>query len=297
LNKTALIFGSSGQDGYYLNILLSKKNIKVINISRNSGDIKGDVSNYIFVNKIINEYKPNFIFHFAANSVTSHDALFDNNLSISNGTINILEATKRNSPFSKVFISGSAMQFKNTGNPIDEKTPFEPNSPYSVFRINSVYASRYFRIKFGIKVYIGYFFNHDSPLRRSNHINQKITEFVISASKGSSEKLFIGDLNTKKEFNFAGDIIEAIWILINQEEVFEAVIGSGNAFTIKKWIKYCFEKYNLNWEDYVRINKNHIKEYDILVSNPMVINNLGWSPKLNMFELADLMLLESSKKN
>ena len=172
--KIALIFGANGQDGYYLSKLLKLNKIDVISISRTSGLILGDVANFEFVENIIKDRQPSYVFHFAANSTTKHTALLENHASISSGTLNILEAVKKHSPNAKVFISGSAMQFKNDGMPINENTPFHASSAYSAERIYSVYLSRYYREKFNIKTYVGYLFNHDSPLRSENHINQKI---------------------------------------------------------------------------------------------------------------------------
>ena len=176
-----IVFGASGQDGYYLNELLQKQNINVIKVSRKIGDLIGNIADYSFVESIIKEYQPKYIFHFAANSTTHHRALFENHESISTGTLNVLEAVRLHCPATKVFLSGSAMQFKNEGFPISEQTPFEASSPYSVARIQSVYAARYYRDKFGLKVYVGYFFNHDSPLRTEQHVNQK-----IASSKGKN---------------------------------------------------------------------------------------------------------------
>lgn len=175
----ALIFGINGQDGYYLNQLLIANNIEVIGVSNFIDKwIRGDVSIFEFVEELIIKHKPEYIFHFAANSTTHHSALFDNHNAISTGTLNILECVKNYSPRSKVFLSGSAMQFKNEGLPIDEKTPFAASSPYSVARIQSVYAGRYYRDTFGLQVYVGYFFNHDNPLRIERHVNQKIAAAV-----------------------------------------------------------------------------------------------------------------------
>ena len=191
---TALIFGSNGQDGFYLNKLLSNNGIQVYNISRKNSEIIGDVSNYNFVAKVINEVKPNFIFHFAATSKTSHDFIFVNHSSISLGTINILESVKLYSNNTKVFISGSALQFKNTGNPIDEFSEFDPSSAYATSRIHSVYTARYYREEFNLKIYIGYFFNHDSCLRSEKHVNQKVSRAVQRIAAGSNEKIELGNL-------------------------------------------------------------------------------------------------------
>lgn len=288
-NSKVIIFGSNGQDGFYLRKLLQTKKIDFIGISRTNSDINGDVGNYQFVKKQIEQYKPTHIFHFAANSTTNHNALFENHLSISTGTLNILESVRITCPEIKVFISGSAMQFENKGLPINEQTPFDPSSAYSVARIQSVFASRYYRNKFGMKIYIGYFFNHDSPLRTEQHVNQKIISSVKRIAAGSKEKLEIGNIDVKKEFNYAADIVEAVWVLVNQNIIFEAIIGCGEAYSIREWLEYCFGKINRRWQDYVMLGENFNPEYETLVSDPALISKLGWKPKVNFQQLADIM--------
>ncbi len=286
-----IIFGANGQDGYYLTRLLLRKKVEVIGVDRNgSGGLRGDVGDYSFVEALIRKHKPDHVFHFAAVSSTKHSALFDNHKAIGTGTLNILESVKNHVPKCKIFLSGSALQFMNKGVPIDEHTPFAGTSAYAVERIYSAYAARYYREAFGLKVYIGYFFNHDSPIRPEQHVSQHIVAAIKRISKGSNEKLEIGDINVKKEFNFAGDIVNAIWILVNQNSVWEAVIGSGKAYSIKDWMVHCFKKINKNWKDHVILKKDFEAEYKILVSNPKLIISLGWSPKVDFYELADMMM-------
>jgi GDPmannose 4,6-dehydratase len=285
-----LIFGDNGQDGYYLTNLLIKKRINVIGISRSGNCIKGNVADYSFVESLIKLHQPNYIFHLAANSTTSHSALFENHETISTGAINILEAVRLHCPSAKVFLSGSAMQFVNNGLHINEQTPFEATSHYSICRIQSVYASRYYRAKFGIRVYTGYFFNHDSPLRMEHHVNQKIVKAVQRIANGSNELLELGNIDVQKEFGFAGDAVEAVWTLVNQEYIFEAVIGTGKAYSIKDWVVSCFESAGKDWKNYVMIKQHFVPEYKILVSNPQIINSLGWQPKVNFEKLVDLMM-------
>jgi GDPmannose 4,6-dehydratase len=286
-----LIFGISGQDGYYLSRFLKGRNIKVIGVSRSQGDwFVGDVSEKQCVDYLIKKHKPDFIFHFAANSTTHHSAVFDNHNAISTGSINILESVKEFCPKCKVFLSGSAVQFRNDGNPINENTPFAPSSPYAVSRIHSVYAARYYRDAFGLKVYVGYFFNHDSPRRTDRHVNQKIVLAVKKIAAGSNERLVLGNIDVQKEFNFAGDIINAAWTLVNQEEYFEAVLGSGESYTIREWVEYCFKKEDLDWKGFVTIQEKFIPEYNRLVSDPKIIKSLDWSPEVDFYKLADLMM-------
>ena len=288
----AIIFGINGQDGVYLRELLKQHSVEVIGVSRsiNSNWIQGNVKDFSFVSELIKTHQPDFIFHFAATSTTQHYALFDNYDAITTGTLNILEAVKNQCPKSRIFISGSAMQFKNTGLPIDENTPFEPGSAYAVARIQSVYAARYYRNIFGLQVYIGYLFNHDSPLRSEKHINQKIVKTVQRISQGSNEILELGNVEVMKEFNYAQDIVNAIWQLVNHDSVFEAVIGSGKTYKLKDWVEYCFGTINKNWKDYVQQKPDFVSEYQILVSNPGLIMSLGWQPTTNFYQLADLML-------
>lgn len=287
----AIIFGANGQDGHYLNQLLSDNKIEVVGVSRSGGPwIKGDVGDFPLVESLIKKHKPNYIFHFAAISTTKHYAMFDNHRAISTGTLNILESVKNHCPKCKVFLSGSAMQFKNKGLPISEKTPFEAKSSYAVERIQSIYAGRYYRDVFGLKVYVGFFFNHDSPLRTEQHVNQKIVLAVKRIAGGNKEKLELGNIDVKKEFSFAGDVVKAVWLLVNQDKVFEAVIGSGKAYSIKDWVKYCFKKINKGWRDFVVIKYGYIPEYKILVSNPRLIKSLGWRPKVDFSQVADLMM-------
>jgi len=280
----AVIFGANGQDGFYLAELLRRREIETVKISRSGDDTIGDVADWKFVENVICENKPDYIFHLAANSTTRHEAVFDNHQAISTGAINILEAVYRRSPQARVFLSGSALQFENNGTPIDERTPFAPLSPYAVSRIHSVYAARYYRTR-GLKVYVGYFFNHDSPRRGEQHVNQKI---AAAAKKG--EQIEIGDPSVKKEFNFAGDTVEAVWQLVNQDAIFEAVIGSGAAHTIEKWLDLCFTAVNRDWRDYVTVKENFKAEYLILVSNPALINSLGWEAKVDIGGLAKMMM-------
>lgn len=195
----AIIFGITGQDGYYLNKLLFEKGIEVIGVSRSNAQyINGEVGDFEFVNKLIEQHKPDYIFHLAANSTTRHEALFENHQVISTGTLNILESVKNHCADCKVFLSGSAMQFKNTGAPIDENTEFEASSPYSIARIQSVYAGRYYRNKFKISVYVGYFFNHDSDLRTERHVNKKITNAVNRIKMEVKKSLNLEILKSKK---------------------------------------------------------------------------------------------------
>jgi GDPmannose 4,6-dehydratase len=285
-----LIFGINGQDGFYLNEICQRRSIDIIGVSRSPGNWEcGNIRNFNFVENLIKRVKPEFIFHLAANSTTRHDALFENHETISTGTLNILEAVKRHSPDSRVFITGSGVQFENKGKPISESDNFEANSPYSVARIQSVYAARYFR-SLGLRVYVGYLFHHESPLRKPNHVSQKIALAASRIANGSTEVIELGDISVEKEWTFAGDIAGGIFTLIEQDTVFEAVIGSGITYSIENWLEQCFEMIGKDWHDYVRFREGFTPEYKRLVSDTKTINSLGWFPTVGLKDLAEIMI-------
>ncbi len=284
----AIIWGINGQDGFYLSELLIKEGIEVIGIGRFEESYKVDISVFEDVVNLIKHNQPQFIFHLAANSTTQHIAWKENHETISTGALNILEAVKLFSPHTKVFLSGSGLQFENLGLPIKETDHFKATSIYAVSRIHTVYAARYYR-QLGLKVYVGYFFNHDSPRRSERHINIKVISTAKRIAKGSDEKLVIGDLHVKKEFGFAGDIVKAIWTLVQQDKIEEATIGTGQAYSIEEWVDLCFTLFNLKWQDHVIESNAYTPEYKILVSDPSSIHSLGWKPQTNILELAKMM--------
>lgn len=286
----ALIFGSSGQDGQLLSRLLSTEQVNWIGVGRTSNGIRGDVADRAFVSRLIAAERPSHIFHFAANSVTSHDALFENHNAISTGTINIIEAARESVPAARVFLSGSALQLKNDGLPINETAPIAWGSAYATARIHSLFSARYFREQFQMAVYFGYFFNHDSELRSARHVNKKIAETAIRIAGGSTEKLILGDPTVRKEFNYAGDIVRAVWTLVNQDEIFEAVLGSGQAHSIQEWVDLCFDRVGLNAADHLVITPDFKPEYKLLVSDPALIKGLGWQPEVTIAGLAEIMM-------
>jgi GDPmannose 4,6-dehydratase len=285
----AIIFGANGQDGYYLSELCKLKGIEPIGVSRSGNWLHGDVSHYEQVEQLIKKNKPVYIFHVAANSTTRHDALFENHATISTGTLNVLEAVRSYSPASKVFIAGSGVQFENKGLPISETDKFEANSAYSVSRIHSVYAARYYR-SLGLRTYVGYLFHHESPLRKPTHVSKMIALAVKRIAAGASEIIELGDISVKKEWTFAGDVAKGIFTLIEQDTVFEAVIGSGVTYSIEDWLKECFRYIGEDWNEYVRLRSGFLVEYKCLVSNPRIINSLGWFPTVAFHELARMMI-------
>jgi GDPmannose 4,6-dehydratase len=285
----ALIFGANGQDGYYLSESCRKHQIDVVGISRSGPWFHGDVASREMVEELVRNHRPAMVFHLAADSTTGHDAIYEHHATIGTGTINILESVRRWVPDCKVFITGSGLQFVNSGEPISEQHLFDYSSSYVAARNYSVFLARYFR-SIGIRTYVGYLFHHESPLRGENHVCQKITRAVCRIAEGSDEILELGDTTVRKEWVFAKDVAEGIMTLIEQDQVFEAAIGSGRAYSIARWLDECFKLINKDWKCHVRENRDFKAEYKVLVSNPATINSLGWSATTTIAQLAQIMV-------
>jgi GDPmannose 4,6-dehydratase len=287
----ALVFGANGQDGPYLCEALREKGIQAIGISRSGPWTIGDVANREQVEAAVRAARPDYIFQLAASSTTRHEALFDNHAAISTGALNVLESARLHAPAARVFIPGSAVQFKNVGEPIDEDAPFEASSPYAVARIQSVYAARYFRA-LGLRTYVGYLFHHDSPRRGPRHVAQLIASAARRIGAGSGEVVELADTSVVKEWTFAGDVARAMLALVEQDDVTEAVIGTGEGHSIEEWVACCFALVGLNWRDHVRAAAARRAEYARLVSRPARLKSLGWRPRVSFDGLAAMMMTE-----
>jgi GDPmannose 4,6-dehydratase len=285
----ALVFGANGQDGVYLCELLGQRGVESVGVSRSSANRAADVGCLADVESLVREILPDYVFHLAANSTTQHDALFENHVTIATGTLNILECVRRHCPDARVFIAGSGLQFANTGAAIDEACPFEAASPYAASRIAAVHAARYFR-RLGVRAYVGYLFNHESPLREPQYVSRLIADAARRIAGGSGEVLEIGDPGVVKEWTFAGDVARAMLTLVMQEELFEVVIGSGKGHSVEEWLEACFSRVDLSWRDHTRVRADYDAGYASLVSSPKLLRKLGWRPRVGFDDLADMMM-------
>ncbi len=296
MSGKAVIFGSNGQDGYYLKRLVEANGLKCLTVSRASANMLGDVSDFQMVSGIIQREIPDFVFHLAAVSNEAHSFIFENHSAISTGALNILEAVRLYAPYAKVFLSGSGLQFKNVGLQIDENSPFELNSIYSVARIHSVLMSRYFRDFFGVNVYVGYLFNHDSPIRSERYLCQKVAQTAVKIKLGFQSELVLENMGSIREFAYASDIVEGIWFLVNQEESFEAVIGTGIGYSLLDWIERCFDSVKVDWRSHVSFKIEQPSARPALVSRPVTINNIGWYPRYSIDKFAEVMVAGAYSK-
>lgn len=285
----ALVFGANGQDGPYLCQALQEKGVEAVGVSRSGPWTRGDVARRQDVEEAVRAVRPEYIFQLAASSTTRHEALFENHESISTGALNVLESARLHCPAARVFIAGSAVQFKNVGQPIDEEAPFEASSPYAVARIQSVYAARYFR-SLGLRTYVGYLFHHESPRRGPRHVSKLVAAAAQRIGGGSPEVLELADTSVVKEWTFAGDVARAILALVEQDEIAEAVIGSGEGHSIEEWVEHCFSSVGLVWRDHVRVSPSGRGEYARLISRPDRVKALGWTPQISFERLAEMMM-------
>ncbi len=296
MSQKAIIFGASGQDAFYLNEVLQKNHFETILVSRSKGHwVQADVSDYTSVSQLIKQHQPKYVFHLAATSSTAHKYVFENHKSISTGSLNILEACYQHAPQTKVFLSGSAVQFENSGKPINEQTPFKANSPYAISRIQSTYAARYYR-SLGLRVYIGFFFHHDSPLRKSSHINQQIVQTALQAAEKQKAQLTLRNIKAEKEFNFAGDFMHAVYMMVQQEKHFELVIGSGKKYNLEYWCKLCFELLDLDYSNYIDYDLEKSDCSEVIYSDPTKLFSIGYQPKYSIEALAKEMLFYTFEK-
>jgi GDPmannose 4,6-dehydratase len=284
----ALVFGANGQDGRYLVEQLSARGVTAVGVSRSGDWRRGDVSKLEDVEGLVREVGPHYVFHLAARSTTRHDALFENHETISTGALNVLESVRRHAPEARVFIAGSGVQFRNEGAPIDEGAPFEASSPYAVARIQAAYAARYYR-SLGVKAYVGYLFHHESPRRNPGHLSHVIASAARRIGAGSQETLEIGDPSVVKEWTFAGDTVAAMLTLLDQEDTFEVVVGSGEGHSVEEWLERCFAAVGRRWRDHVVIKPGFRAEYPRLVSRPEALKSLGWRPRVSFDALAAMM--------
>ncbi len=249
----AIIFGANGQDGYYLSQILKREGVEVIAFGRKECDV--GVQGYVCHQ--IAQHKPDYIFQLAATSTTSHDALWSNHKSIVDGSVNILDAVKRFCPKAKVWLAGSILQLTRVGSgTIFSMLPGNA-SAYAAQRNASVAYARYYR-SIGIDAYVGYLSYHDSPRRGPNHLAKRIAMEAIEVGMGPKAYMTLRDPLDEKEFNYAGDMMEAVWAQVNSPH-YEAVLGSGVAHTIWDYARACMKAVSPN-DSKCRIKQEFTRE-------------------------------------
>ena len=313
--KKALITGISGQDGSYLSELLLQKNYEVHGIIRRVAledeihrlwrlrNIRdklilhsGSLESFPSLAKIINKVQPDEIYHLAAQSYVANS--FEDEFSTINTNINgthfMLASIKEFSKESKFYFAGSSEMFgKTLETPQNEKTKFYPRSAYGISKVTGFDLTRNYREAYGQFASTGILFNHESPRRGFEFVTRKISLAVAKIKNNQQKELRLGNINAKRDWGHAKDYVEAMWMMLQQKEPNDYVIGTGEQHTVEEFLEIAFKSVNLNYKDYVKIDKTFFRpaEVETLLADPTnARKKLGWKPKIKFEELVREMV-------
>lgn len=321
--KTALVTGITGQDGSYLAELLLSKGYRVVGLKRRTSLLCTDRIDHIFDNPmlsleyyslhdpttlyhILEKYQPQEFYNLAAQSHVrvSFDVPMETVDTIAMGTLRILEAIRFFDKDIRVYqASSSEMYGDNPKAPQDELTALSPASPYACAKVFAHNICRNYRESYGMHISSGILFNHESPRRGETFVTRKITLAAARIKCGLQDKLHLGNLSAKRDWGFAGDYVEAMWLMLQQDEPDDYVIATGQTITVEEWLHKVFSSAGLDVNKHVVIDKRLFRPHEV----PLLLGDagkakekLGWSPKVSVDELADMMYksdLESVKKD
>jgi GDPmannose 4,6-dehydratase len=313
--KRALVTGITGQDGHHLTKLLISKGYEVhglINGQRNSRLdaftgafpqaklMNGDLTDFSSLLQVVDKVQPDEVYNLGAISFVGlsfkQPELTANVTGL--GTLRILEAIRkigaeRSTRFYQA--SSSEMFGKVRETPQTELTPFHPRSPYGVAKAFAHYTCVNYREAYDMHVSCGILFNHEGEYRGHEFVTRKITSNVARIKLGLQDRFSLGDLSPKRDWGYAGDYVEAMWLMLQQEKPDDYVIATGETHTVREFVEFALESAGLAGaiEDYVDFDQEMVRpsEVDLLVGNPLKAKNqLGWSPSVNFKSLVDLMV-------
>ncbi len=314
--KKALITGVTGQDGSYLVELLLEKDYQVWGIMRRSSSfhtgridhlyqdlhehpqlrlVYGDLTDGNNLSTIINDVEPDEVYNLGAQShvrvsfdmpiyTVDTDAL---------GTLRLLEAVRSCGKPARFYqASSSEMYGKVVEKPQSEKTPFYPRSPYGCAKVYSFWQTVNYREAYGLFACNGILFNHESPRRGETFVTRKITRAATRIKLGLQEKLYLGNLDAKRDWGFAGDYVEAMWLMLQQDKPDDYVVATGKTRSVREFTKEVFGYLDMDWQEYVEIDARYFRpsEVDYLEGDASKARNvLEWKPKVSFKELARMM--------
>lgn len=307
--RKALITGISGQDGSYLAELLLKEGYEVHGIVRRSSSINtsridhifddlqlhfGDVTDASSTSNIIDVIKPNEIYNLAAQSHVrvSFDIPAYTAQSVAIGNLNILEAIKHKEI--KFYQASSSELYGGIyGAATDETVPFHPRSPYAIAKQFAFWSTVNHREAYGTHASNGILFNHSSPRRGETFVSKKITKAAVRILRGLQDKLFLGNLDGRRDWGFSGDYCEAMFLMLQQPKADDYVIATGQAYSVRDFLDAAFGYLNLDWSRYVEIDPRFLRptEVDLLVGDASKAKRiLGWEPKVKFPGLVKMMI-------
>ena len=317
-NKTAFVTGVTGQDGSYLVELLLDKGYRVIGAKRRTSTICTDRIDKLFDRpnfilefydlndtsrtwELINKYKPDEIYNLAAMSHVrvSFDIPEHTVDGIAIGTLRLLNAFKELTPNGKFYQASSSEMFGDNPNyPFDEDSKLMPASPYACAKVFAHNLCRNYRLAYGLHISSGILFNHESPRRGETFVTRKITLAAARIKEGLQDKLYLGNLEAKRDWGFAGDYAEAMWQMLQQDKADDYVIATGETHTVQEFLEEVFHHAGLDVEKHVEIDPRLFRPHEVpyLLGNPNKAKEvLGWEPKITFKELAKKMFDEDHR--
>ena len=311
--KTALICGVSGQDGAYLAKLLLEKGYTVCGTSRDAQvssfrnllrlGIREQVkceslvpTDFRSVLQVISKVEPDEIYNLAGQTSVglSFEQPVETLESIATGTLNFLEAIRFIGAPIKFYNAGSSECFGDIGDrPADENTPFRPRSPYAVAKSTAFWQVANYREAYNIFACSGILFNHESPLRPQRFVTQKIVNGACRIAKNPSEKLYLGNISVKRDWGWAPEYVEAMYLMLQQEKADDYVVATGHSYTLEELVARAFNCAGLNWQDHVVTDSSLLRPTDLAVSkaNPTKAKEkLGWQAKYQMPDVIKMMV-------
>lgn len=311
-NKLAMVTGITGQDGSYLAEFLLEKGYRVIGLKRRSSLINStrvdgiyghprfhmefhDLNDAGNIWKLINEYKPDEFYNLAAQSHVrvSFDIPEHTVDGIAMGTLRILNALKELAPKCRFYQASSSEMYGDVLEyPQSENTPFSPASPYACAKLFSHNLVNNYREGYGMHASSGILFNHESPRRGETFVTRKITMAAARIKLGLQDKLYLGNLDAKRDWGFAGDYVEAMWLMLQQDNPDDYVIATGETHTVREFLSEVFEYAGLDYREHVEIDPRFFRPHEvpILLGDAAKANEcLGWQPKITFKDLAKMM--------
>ncbi len=318
--KVAFVLGMTGQDGPYLSKLLLEKdykvyglvkrysnpnldNLKYLDIDDSVDLITGDITDDSCLNHLLKSIKPDEYYNLAAQSFVG--ASWDLNKTTSEvnafGTLNSLNAIKLHNPNTRYYQAGTSELYGNADSSIqDESTPFKPRSPYAVSKLYAHWMTVNFRESFSIHASNGILFNHESPIRGKEFVTRKITDGVAQIKCGKADKIILGNLDAKRDWGFAGDYVEAMWLMLQQDDPDDYVVSTGVQNSIRDLLDIAFDAAEIkDWAGYVETApafKRPAELHSLCGNNSKAKNILGWQPKTSFKELVHMMVKEDIKR-
>lgn len=310
--KRALITGITGQDGAYLAKFLVSKGYKVFGGYRRSStrnfwrlhylDVKKDITlipmDLLDQSSIMNAIRvaePDEIYNLAAQSFVG--ASFDEAIATGEisglGVTRMLDAIRFINPNIRFYQAATSEMFGNAPQPQSELTPFEPASPYAAAKLYGYWVTKNYREGYGLYACSGILFNHESPIRGIEFVTKKITDGVARIKMGYNKELILGNLDAKRDWGFAGDYVEAMWMMLQQDKPDDYVIATGESHSIREFCEEAFSQVGLDYKDYVKTDKKFMRPVDVnyLLGDPSKAKNvLGWRAKTSFKELVKMMV-------